>query len=192
MMNDLRTLAEDALAITGEWYDAGCNTVQCYKDHDVIAHPCPLGITGYIEAVSPEKIIALLDRIDELQTVCAETYQVVGLLSAEAGRFSTTEVKRALDNLSQQSLMHKNVLPFYLMPNRLEQLETENNKLSEMIEGVRQWGNAYPIEVFPEPDLIKAHKVLTANGMTLDSIRDRKSTRLNSSHHAISRMPSSA
>ena len=124
-MNDLRTLAEDTLAITGEWYDAGCNTVQCYKHHDEIAHPCPLGITGYIEAVSPEKIIALLDRIDELQTVCAETYQVVGMLAREAGRFSTNQVERALDNLSQFALVHKDVLPFDSIPTRLEQLEAE-------------------------------------------------------------------
>ena len=66
-MNDLRTLAEDTLAITGEWYDAGCNTVQYYKDHDVIANPCPLGIIDYIVAVSPEKIIALLDDLEVAQ-----------------------------------------------------------------------------------------------------------------------------
>ncbi len=64
----LRQLANDALW-TGGWYDAGCNTVHCDYDgkdehHDEIAHPCPLGVTGYIAAVHPRQILALLDELD--------------------------------------------------------------------------------------------------------------------------------
>lgn len=35
---------------------------------------------------------------------------------------------------------------------------------------IQRWIDAYPLDIFPEPDFAKAHKVLTENGMTLDSI----------------------
>ena len=68
----LRALAE-SVAWTGRWYDAGCNTVHCTYDkedsieHDEIAHPVPLGVSGYIAAAHPQAVIALLDRIAELE-----------------------------------------------------------------------------------------------------------------------------
>ena len=35
---------------------------------------------------------------------------------------------------------------------------------------IATWADAYPLEVFPEPDMVKAHYVLKAHGMTLDAI----------------------
>ena len=58
------------------------------------------------------------------------------------------------------------------------------------------WGlNTTPIERYPE--LIAAHQslnipVVDGADLTCAAILDRKSTRLNSSHHVVSRMPSSA
>ena len=56
-------------------------------------------------------------------------------------------------------------------------LEAENASLTEkverytdVLERIVDWSKAYPIDVFPEPDLKKAHKILKANGMTLDAI----------------------
>lgn len=46
------------------------------------------------------------------------------------------------------------------------QIEEMNDKLHK----IRQWCEAYPIDVFPEPDFKKAAKVLKENGMSLDSI----------------------
>lgn len=69
----LRALAE-AAKWTGKWYDAGCNTVYCTYDkedsilHDEIAHPVPFGVSGYIAAAHPRAVIALLDRIAELES----------------------------------------------------------------------------------------------------------------------------
>ena len=69
----LRALAE-AATWTGKWYDAGCNTVHCTYDkedsilHDEIAHPVPFGVSGYIAAAHPQAVIALLDRIAELES----------------------------------------------------------------------------------------------------------------------------
>ncbi|EMR9403250.1 ead/Ea22-like family protein [Escherichia coli] len=52
-------------------------------------------------------------RIAELETVCAESYQVVGALADAAGVFETSEaVSKALDNLSDAKLTHDDVLPF--------------------------------------------------------------------------------
>lgn len=73
---ELKRLAEEA-SWTGRWYDAGCNTVMCtyvdkdVSDHDEIAHPCPLGITGFIAAANPKTILALTaenERHRELAT----------------------------------------------------------------------------------------------------------------------------
>lgn len=49
---------------------------------------------------------------DELRTVCAEAYQVVGSLLSDLGKFETTEAERILDNLSEARLVHTDVLPW--------------------------------------------------------------------------------
>ena len=43
-------------------------------------------------------------------------------------------------------------------------------KVEEALIDVKQWCDAYPIKIFPEPDLDKARQLLEAGGMTLDSI----------------------
>ena len=40
----------------------------------------------------------------------------------------------------------------------------------DALEKLQQWAKAYPLTVFPPPDLKRAHEVLTAAGMTLDAI----------------------
>ena len=47
--------------------------------------------------------------------------------------------------------------------NLLEELQNKMHRL-------KTWIEAYPVEVFPEPDFEKAHKVLKQHGMTLDVI----------------------
>ncbi|EIP9221015.1 hypothetical protein LT875_002461 [Salmonella enterica] len=51
-------------------------------------------------------------RIDELETVCAEAYQVVGTLACMADVFETDAVEKILDNLSEARIVHDDVLPF--------------------------------------------------------------------------------
>jgi hypothetical protein len=46
----------------------------------------------------------------------------------------------------------------------------EGEKAIEKIEKIKDWSKAYPLDVFPEPDFKKAHKILKENGMTLDAI----------------------
>lgn len=40
----------------------------------------------------------------------------------------------------------------------------------DALEKLKAWANAYPLSVFPEPNLKRAHKLLKAGGMTLDAI----------------------
>jgi len=53
---------------------------------------------------------------------------------------------------------------------RLHAAEAEIERLSEALERIVQWSEAYPLDLFPEPDFQRAHEVLTAHGMTVDAI----------------------
>jgi len=46
----------------------------------------------------------------------------------------------------------------------------EIERLSEAHERIVKWSHAYPLTIFPEPDLKKARELLEAGGMTLDAI----------------------
>lgn len=46
---------------------------------------------------------------------------------------------------------------------RIDQLETVLNRL-------RSWARAYPLDVFPEPDFIKVRELLAAGGITIDAV----------------------
>ncbi len=46
----------------------------------------------------------------------------------------------------------------------------EIDRLEEALQRIEQWSRAYPLEIFPEPDLKKAQALLEAGGMTLDAI----------------------
>jgi hypothetical protein len=58
---------------------------------------------------------------------------------------------------------------------RLRRLEEVNERCEELVEALQrivQWADAYPTDIFHEPsadECHKAHKLLTANGMTLDA-----------------------
>ncbi|MEG6183283.1 hypothetical protein UXP39_12570 [Enterobacter sichuanensis] len=49
---------------------------------------------------------------DGLLTVCADAYQVVGVMADALGIFDDEAVQKVMDNLSQQKLIHSDVLPF--------------------------------------------------------------------------------
>jgi hypothetical protein len=42
--------------------------------------------------------------------------------------------------------------------------------LEDALHDVVRWADAYPLDIFPEPDLKKAHELLKAGGMTLDAV----------------------
>jgi hypothetical protein len=47
---------------------------------------------------------------DELRTLIAEAYQVIGLLAYEAGRMDEPQILKILDNLAAERLVHTDVL----------------------------------------------------------------------------------
>ena len=49
-------------------------------------------------------------------------------------------------------------------------LHAENERLREELESFVRWAQAYPIDVFSEPDLKRAHELLLAGGMALDAV----------------------
>lgn len=56
------------------------------------------------------------ERIEELEIVCGELYQVIGSLADFAGLFDHPDVIRALDNASDNALTHKDLLPWPKVP----------------------------------------------------------------------------
>ena len=50
-------------------------------------------------------------------------------------------------------------------------MSTIEEQVNEAIEHITEWKDkAYPLDIFPEPDLRKAHELLTAGGMSLDVV----------------------
>ncbi|QOG21369.1 hypothetical protein [Bradyrhizobium sp. SEMIA] len=44
------------------------------------------------------------------------------------------------------------------------------DNLQDALQSIVAWSQAYPLEVFPEPDLKKARALLEAGGISLDSV----------------------
>jgi chromosome segregation ATPase len=53
---------------------------------------------------------------------------------------------------------------------RAETAEERAAALHEKLHHIRQWCDAYPLDIFPEPDFIKARAALAEHGMTLDAL----------------------
>lgn len=67
---------------------------------------------GYVPKTAPDVVAEL----EEVKTVCAQAYQVVGSLLSDAGRFDSPEAEKILDNLGEQRLRHTDVLPWESKP----------------------------------------------------------------------------
>jgi hypothetical protein len=53
---------------------------------------------------------------------------------------------------------------------KIDKLEDRISDLTEALQHIVQWSEAYPLSIFPEPDLKKAAALLEAGGITLDAI----------------------
>lgn len=52
-----------------------------------------------------------------------------------------------------------------------EQIMQERiDDLEEALRRIEQWGEAYPLDIFPEPDWQRARNLLENGGMTLDRV----------------------
>lgn len=59
---------------------------------------------------------------------------------------------------------------YHKLRNENERQAVEIDRLELALHSIESWSRAYPLSVFPEPDLKKAAAVLKANEMTLDAI----------------------
>lgn len=64
--------------------------------------------------------------------------------------------------LSREEIRHLRTL--------VDELENYRDELKQALHRIKSWSEAYPLEVFPEPDLVKARQLLEAGGLTLDAI----------------------
>lgn len=53
---------------------------------------------------------------------------------------------------------------------RVRQAEAAYERMEQALQRIVQWSEAYPLDIFPEPDFTKAREALKAAGMTLDAI----------------------
>ena len=67
---------------------------------------------------SAKLLYASATRLDDLNALCAELYQVIGVLADKAHAFETTAVEKALDNAlagaNGAPIPHQDLLPFKL------------------------------------------------------------------------------
>ena len=53
---------------------------------------------------------------------------------------------------------------------RAEDVETRIGVLEEALQRISQWADAYPLDVFPEPDFGKVRVALISAGLSLDQV----------------------
>jgi len=54
--------------------------------------------------------------------------------------------------------------------NAIEHARTGYERMQEALERIVSWSEAYPLDIFPEPDLEKARQLLKAGGIALDAV----------------------
>ena len=56
------------------------------------------------------------------------------------------------------------------MTKTIEELEDHISDLEETLHKIQSWCDAYPLDIFPEPNLKKVHEILQEHGMSLDAV----------------------
>ena len=59
---------------------------------------------------------------------------------------------------------------FYDQAAEIARLSAKLEAATGALERIQEWAAAYPVEVFQEPDMKRAHELLTAGGITLDCV----------------------
>ncbi|WP_261524168.1 ead/Ea22-like family protein [Burkholderia multivorans] len=170
----LRELAQAALW-TGNWYDAGCNTLMCtYPENsgdlsgesDEIAHPCPLGLVGYMEAAQPKAILALCDRLE------AAEKQQQSLTSLLAECRNVAYVEGYAENFLSAAVGSPDDVPAFVgqtvteLRTKLEAAEKDAEKIKQAAHEVLNWTEAKhrppKAEVVPtgEMALVRVHALV--------------------------------
>ena len=57
-----------------------------------------------------------------------------------------------------------------LLAVQIKTLTAERDRYEDALRKIENWANAYPLQVFPEPDFKKVHEILRAGGISLDAV----------------------
>ncbi|EIR7617355.1 DUF551 domain-containing protein [Escherichia coli] len=107
----MTTITKERLLTIKQWretYGPGSNVVLPAEEEEELARIALASLEQTALSRTPPV------TPDGLSTVCAEAYQVVGVMADALGVFGDAAVQKVLDNLSQQKLVHRDVLPFSL------------------------------------------------------------------------------
>ena len=102
----------------------------------------------------------MLRDIEAYKQIAADLTEEIDAARKAAGKFDTSD-KFGMDSLA---------IIIERLRGEIERLTNERDEAYEALEKIKTWSEAYPLDIFPEPDFKKAHEVLKSNGMTLDSI----------------------
>jgi TolA-binding protein len=123
------------------------------------------------EAKAREK--ALQDRLDEYDCcMCGSRMSEHGIGSGHSPvsmhdyRLDQAEAREKVLQQRVEELEEAIQLAQELHKDLYEQAE----RLQERLDQIRTWCDAYPLDIFPEPDLKEARRLLEAGGMTLDAV----------------------
>jgi len=134
------------LSIKGERYAA---KIFIDVDNSMVVDLMVLHALSEAVSSTTENLASLRTRIKELEDVKLKLRTRIEELEADNHR------------LAQENINLNNNEDF---------LDGRIAKLEDALQEIKQWGEAYPLEVFPEPDFVKARELLTAGGQTLDAI----------------------
>jgi len=95
--------------------------------------------------------------------VCTAWRKDRNALLAEIDRLTA---ENDIGNLALQAMAKANLL----LENELKAKDERIDKMENALRQIDTWAKAYPLNVYPKPDLKKAAEVLKASGMNLDSI----------------------
>ena len=62
------------------------------------------------------------------------------------------------------------VIRWVIAETEVAKLNAENVRLREALEKIKDWANAYPLDVFPEPDMKEVAQVLKNANLTIGSV----------------------
>lgn len=114
--------------------------------------------------------IAKRQCVSDSQGYCGYSQETMNALVAERNNLTqeNAELRTALNEKTEriEKLCVENGILWENNKTQTERIE----KLEDALHRIQTWARAYPLDIFPKPDLKKAREVLEAAGLTLDAI----------------------
>jgi hypothetical protein len=97
-------------------------------------------------------LAVILDNVDYMSGACRPNEQIAAVLSYVLIKSARNALKDGCE--CERSLA----------------AESENDKMRDSLQKIYNWSQAYPLDIFPEPDMKKVAEVLAAAGIELGSV----------------------